>query len=188
MDVPFEHQDALNAARIELTQIRLDMDAAKNTPEAIAAEVAAKERLRAAGREPGWSLHLNPTEALVKQAGMSSKHEYVQTMLAMMRAGAREHALTAPAAAATAVIDEQPQQSPFEPIVGRTVDLSAPDAREQLTEVARDLAEQQAQRAMPGWITQAGTPANGRTSKPGSTPQARKAGGNGVDGPDGLER
>lgn len=92
VDAPFEHQDALNAARVELTQLRLDIDASKNTPEAIAAAAAAEDRMRRAGREPGWSLELNPTPTMVEEAGMESKYEYVKAALEVMRDRAQEYA------------------------------------------------------------------------------------------------
>ncbi len=76
MDTRFEHADALRDKRVELQQIKSAIAAEAQTPEAIAARAAAAERLRVAGREPGWSLEWNPTNHMVEEAGVASREEY----------------------------------------------------------------------------------------------------------------
>ncbi|NED69485.1 hypothetical protein G3I15_52055, partial [Streptomyces sp. SID10244] len=76
MDTRFEHADALRDKRVELQQIKSAISAEAQTPEAIAAREAAAERLRVAGREPGWSLEWNPTNYMVEEAGVASREEY----------------------------------------------------------------------------------------------------------------
>jgi len=49
---------------------QLHLDA--NSPQAHARAEAARERLAAQGRTPGWSLALNPTPALLKEMGEGS--------------------------------------------------------------------------------------------------------------------
>jgi len=49
---------------------QLHLDA--NSPQAHARAEAARERLAAQGRTPGWSLALNPTPALLKERGEES--------------------------------------------------------------------------------------------------------------------
>ena len=72
----FEHRDELGEKRAlleELTAV-LRLEAESDAAKAAAAEVA--ERMRAAGRQPGWSLDLNPTPALCEQAGYDSPEAY----------------------------------------------------------------------------------------------------------------
>ena len=72
----FEHRDELSEKRAlldELTAVlRLESESA--AAKAAAAEVA--ERMRVAGRQPGWSLSLNPTPALCEEAGYDSPEAY----------------------------------------------------------------------------------------------------------------
>lgn len=76
LDTRFEHADAVRDKRVELEQIKNEIRAESQTPEAIAARDAAAERLREAGRQPGWSLEWNPTTHMVEEAGLDSREEY----------------------------------------------------------------------------------------------------------------
>lgn len=65
----------------EVTRLRREIKEAETSPEAIARDAARAERAAAKGREPGWSLMLNPTPALVEDLGMGSADD----VRAMMR-------------------------------------------------------------------------------------------------------
>jgi hypothetical protein len=66
---PFEHSSALEAQQAELAALTLELRMAAESPEAKARAEAATQRMTMRGREPGWSLHLNPTPALVEELG-----------------------------------------------------------------------------------------------------------------------
>ena len=66
---PFEQRNELEAQQAELSAITLELRMAAESPEAKAKAEAAKQRLAMRGREPGWSLTLNPTPALVEELG-----------------------------------------------------------------------------------------------------------------------
>ncbi|MDY6811916.1 MAG: helicase C-terminal domain-containing protein, partial [Actinomycetota bacterium] len=72
----FEHAEVLRDKRVELEQIKTAIAAEARTPEALAAREAAEQRLREAGREPGWSLQWNPTNHMVAEAGLSTREDY----------------------------------------------------------------------------------------------------------------
>lgn len=74
----------------EVARLRREIKEAETSPEAIARDAARAERAAAKGREPGWSLMLNPTPAYVEQLGMGSADD----VRAMMhdRAIAAQHA------------------------------------------------------------------------------------------------
>lgn len=64
----------------ELSSLQRELREAETSPEAIAARVALTERMSERGREPGWSLMLNPTPALVEQLGFETADEVRQMM------------------------------------------------------------------------------------------------------------
>ena len=66
---PFEHGSALEAQQAELAALTLELRMAAESPEAKARAEAATQRMKMRGREPGWSLNLNPTPALVEELG-----------------------------------------------------------------------------------------------------------------------
>jgi N12 class adenine-specific DNA methylase len=66
---PFEQRSELEAKQAELSALTLELRMAAESPEAKARAEAAKERMTMRGREPGWSLTLNPTPALVDELG-----------------------------------------------------------------------------------------------------------------------
>jgi len=71
-DVPFEHEVALRDKEHELATLTAQLHLDANSPQAHARAEAARERLAAQGRAPGWSLALNPTPALLKEMGEGS--------------------------------------------------------------------------------------------------------------------
>ncbi len=77
MDAVFAQAGGLQAKQVQMQQLRVDIEASQNTPEAIAAREAADQRLLEAGRAPGWSLMLNPTKAMVEQSPFVTADEFV---------------------------------------------------------------------------------------------------------------
>jgi len=68
-DEPFEHTDALRDKRYRLDTLTAALQTSADSPEAKAKEAEHQQRLDARGREPGWSLALNPTSALRVEFG-----------------------------------------------------------------------------------------------------------------------
>jgi N12 class adenine-specific DNA methylase len=66
---PFEQRSELEAKQAELSALTLELRMAAESPEAKAKAEAATQRMKMRGREPGWSLTLNPTPALVEELG-----------------------------------------------------------------------------------------------------------------------
>ena len=77
IDAPFTRAEELQTKQVRLRQLRLEIEKAQQSEEAIAARQAAEERMRRAGREPGWSLELNPTPVMVEEAGLDNAADYV---------------------------------------------------------------------------------------------------------------
>jgi len=71
-DSPFEHEVQLSDKTHELHTLAAQLHLDANSPQAHARAEAARERLAAQGRTPGWSLALNPTPALLKERGEGS--------------------------------------------------------------------------------------------------------------------
>ncbi|MBF6171113.1 UvrD-helicase domain-containing protein [Nocardia blacklockiae] len=94
VDKPFEHAEELTAAKAERSQLRLDIEATLNSPEAIAARAEHDERQRRHGRAPGWSLALNPTKATVADSGLGSRENYIAATRAEQHAKATEYVAT----------------------------------------------------------------------------------------------
>ncbi len=72
----FEHRDELADKRAQLEELTaiLRLEAESESAKAAAAE--AEERLRASGRTKGWTLQLNPTPALIEDAGYTDADAY----------------------------------------------------------------------------------------------------------------
>jgi len=70
-DEPFEHTDTLRDKRHRLDTLTAALQTSADSPEAKAKakETEHQQRLDAQGREPGWSLALNPTPALRAEFG-----------------------------------------------------------------------------------------------------------------------
>ncbi len=72
----FDRGHELAALREEHSTLTtmLRLEAQSEAAKAKAAE--AQHRMRAAGREPGWSLHLNPTPFLLEESGLDTAEQY----------------------------------------------------------------------------------------------------------------
>jgi len=68
-DAPFEHTDTVRDKRHRLDTLTAALQMSADSPEAKAKEAEHQARLGARGREPGWSLALNPTPALRAEFG-----------------------------------------------------------------------------------------------------------------------
>jgi hypothetical protein len=66
---PFEDADTLDAKKAELAALTLELRLAAESPEAKQRAQAAEERMKMRGRQPGWSLLLNPTPAVLDETG-----------------------------------------------------------------------------------------------------------------------
>ncbi len=66
---PFEHGIELEAQEAELAALTLELRMAAESEEGKAKAEAAGQRMKQRGREPGWSLYLNPTPAVVEELG-----------------------------------------------------------------------------------------------------------------------
>ncbi|WP_221936741.1 DEAD/DEAH box helicase family protein [Skermania sp. ID1734] len=95
IDEPFAAADQLAALEVSVLELRREIGDRQNTPEAIAARVAAEERMHAAGRTHGWSLLLNPTKKMVEESTFDDANEFVAATQRMhayrARAYARDH-------------------------------------------------------------------------------------------------
>ena len=72
----FEHADELATKRHELTALTTQLRLEAQSEAAQAAAAAAGRRLLEDGRQPGWTLHLNPTPALVEESGLPDSDSY----------------------------------------------------------------------------------------------------------------
>ncbi len=68
-DQPFEHTEELRDKRQRLDTLTAQLQIAADSPQAQAKKAEHQQRLDAAGRQPGWSLALNPTPALLVEHG-----------------------------------------------------------------------------------------------------------------------
>jgi len=68
-DEPFERTDAVRDKRHRLDTLTAALQTSADSPEAKAKETEHQQRMDAQGREPGWSLALNPTPALRAEFG-----------------------------------------------------------------------------------------------------------------------
>lgn len=87
----FDRGDELAALREEHTTLTtmLRLEAESEAAKAKAAE--AEHRMRAAGRQPGWSLHLNPTPFLLEESGFDTAEQYRFAQQLAERARAAEY-------------------------------------------------------------------------------------------------
>jgi N12 class adenine-specific DNA methylase len=72
----FEHADELATKRLELDTLSAQLRLEAQSEAAQAASAAARERMLETGRQPGWTLQLNPTPALVADAGLVDPESY----------------------------------------------------------------------------------------------------------------
>nr|WP_203225404.1 helicase-related protein [Williamsia herbipolensis] len=87
IDAVFGRAEELQTKQVRLRRLRMEIEQAQQSEEAVAARQAAQDRMRRAGRGPGWSLELNPTTAMVEEAGVETTADYV---MAVTRAHRRE--------------------------------------------------------------------------------------------------
>lgn len=66
---PFDQVAELTDRQAELAALTLELRLASESAEAVAAREAAAERMKERGREPGWTLMLNPTPYVLEEAG-----------------------------------------------------------------------------------------------------------------------
>ena len=87
----FDRGDELAALREEHATLTtmLRLEAESEAAKAKAAEAA--HRMRAAGREPGWSLHLNPTPFLLEESGFDTAEQYRFAQKIAQRARAADY-------------------------------------------------------------------------------------------------
>ena len=88
----FEHAAELEAARLELAELTAQLRVEEQSEAAQAKAQAAAERLAAAGRQPGWTLMINPTPGLVEMTGAASAEDLRQQVLTQQRALAADYA------------------------------------------------------------------------------------------------
>ena len=72
----FEHAEELAAKRHELNALTAQLRLEAQSEAAQAAAAAATQRLTEVGRQPGWTLHLNPTPALIEESGLPDADSY----------------------------------------------------------------------------------------------------------------
>ncbi|GAB4931664.1 hypothetical protein MAHJHV34_44320 [Mycobacterium avium subsp. hominissuis] len=82
---PFEHAEALEAKKAELSALTLELRLAAQSPEAKQKAREAEQRMRMRGREPGWSLLLNPTPAVLEETGCPTADVLRRTIRARER-------------------------------------------------------------------------------------------------------
>ncbi len=87
----FEHADELAAKRLELETFTAQLRLEAQSEAAQAASAAALERMLEAGRQPGWTLQLNPTPALVADAGLVDPESYRAAQRLVERHRAHEY-------------------------------------------------------------------------------------------------
>lgn len=72
----FEHATELADKRVELSTLTAQLRMEAQSEAAQAASAAARERMLEAGRQPGWTLELNPTPALIADSGLPDATSY----------------------------------------------------------------------------------------------------------------
>ncbi|MFA5607593.1 MAG: helicase-related protein [Leucobacter sp.] len=72
----FDRGDELAAKREQLSTLTTLLRLEAESEEAKAKAAEAQHRMHAAGRQPGWSLHLNPTPFLLEESGFDTAEQY----------------------------------------------------------------------------------------------------------------
>ncbi|MBD8056442.1 DEAD/DEAH box helicase family protein [Rhodococcus ruber] len=70
-ELAFTDTDELEAAKLRAEELRLEVNARENSPEALRRAREDRERRAADGQYPQWTLDLNPTDAWAEHRGMS---------------------------------------------------------------------------------------------------------------------
>ncbi|MBM4608451.1 hypothetical protein GS416_10405 [Rhodococcus hoagii] len=84
-ELEFTQTAELDNARLEADELRLEVNARENSPEALRRAETERERRAADGQYERWTLDLNPTEAWAEQNGMS-REELIASVPAKMAA------------------------------------------------------------------------------------------------------
>lgn len=72
----FEHAEELADKRQQLQALTAQLRTEAQSEAAQAVAAAAAQRLREVGRQPGWTLQLNPTPALIEESGLPDAQSY----------------------------------------------------------------------------------------------------------------
>ena len=81
----FPRARELQDMQTELAALREELKAAESSPEAVAADAARAARMELNGREPGWSLEINPTPAWLEENGFETADEARDAALARQK-------------------------------------------------------------------------------------------------------
>lgn len=84
-ELEFTQTAELDNARLEADELRLEVNARENSPEALRRAETERERRAADGQYERWTLDLNPTEAWAEQNGMS-REDLIASVPAKMAA------------------------------------------------------------------------------------------------------
>ncbi|AXY49369.1 helicase-related protein [Rhodococcus ruber] len=88
-ELEFTAAAALDAAKLRAEELRLEVNARENSPDALRRARQERERRAADGQYPQWTLDLNPTEAWAAERGMS-KQDLIASVPARMAAARQE--------------------------------------------------------------------------------------------------
>ncbi|WP_302071577.1 helicase-related protein [Rhodococcus ruber] len=88
-ELAFTETDELDAAKLRAEELRLEVNARENSPDALRRARDDRERRAADGQYPQWTLDLNPTDAWAAERGMS-KEDLIASVPARMAAARQE--------------------------------------------------------------------------------------------------
>ncbi|MCK8671612.1 DEAD/DEAH box helicase family protein [Rhodococcus sp. HM1] len=88
-ELEFTETDELDAAKLRAEELRLEVNARENSPDALRRSRDERERRAADGQYPQWTLDLNPTDAWAEHRGMS-KSDLIASVPARMAAARQE--------------------------------------------------------------------------------------------------
>ncbi|CCW15055.1 helicase-related protein [Rhodococcus aetherivorans] len=88
-ELEFTASAALDAAKLRAEELRLEVNARENSPDALRRARDERERRAADGQYPQWTLDLNPTEGWAAERGMS-KQDLIASVPARMAAARQE--------------------------------------------------------------------------------------------------
>ncbi len=108
----FPRSAELKSMYAELYDLQCQLREEENSPEAIARRAELQERLEYKGREPGWSLMLNATPALVEQLECVDADEVRAIMARREAEAAMERSRLAAMAESATVSDASTEQEP----------------------------------------------------------------------------
>ncbi|MHC6214677.1 helicase-related protein [Rhodococcus ruber] len=88
-ELEFTATDELEAAKLRAEELRLEVNARENSPDALRRAREDQQRRAADGQYPQWTLDLNPTDAWAEHRGMS-KSDLIASVPARMAAARQE--------------------------------------------------------------------------------------------------